>query len=62
MKKCIKCGKEMPQDTKAVLCEHCKGSIADGTKKAVQIGITAIGTVVGLAITVGTMGKINIKK
>lgn len=59
MKKCKKCGRELPENSKAVLCEHCKGEFADGAKKAVKTGAAAVVAAVALG---GAVVKIITKK
>lgn len=59
MKKCKKCGRDLPENSKAVLCEHCKGKFADGAKKAAKTGAAAVAAIITLG---GALVKIITKK
>lgn len=59
MKKCKKCGRELPENSKAVFCEHCKGKFADGAKKAAKTGTAAVAAIFAIG---GTLVKIITKK
>ena len=56
MKKCLKCHKEMPPDSKAVLCEHCRSEAAEGAKNVLKC-LAVAGLTVLAVITKGKFGS-----
>lgn len=54
---CNNCGKEIPQNSKKEVCEHCQNKKHEKIRKIGEIGLAVGGSLLSIAIAVITKGK-----
>lgn len=59
---CKKCQKPLPEGYKHKYCEACRNQQVQTVKKSMKAAAGVVGAMACLAVTIGTAGKINLKK